>query len=217
MVLPCNEIFPILRRESSLHGHSFLFLVRPTTNIKSLSFQIHLLKMRHKIQMTVVMLQAIPSFFTGYSEKYLFIPSNTYKKYIVCNNNCVAFHNDKTCFVSNCKFHILPLGNVEELLEKLDTFCFTSQHVDCVYTLSSIDSVERLLQRVDKFLITCNEQLTLITETREWTEWTSIAKNRLLRKKFIKPLFSSFKKTKTTQTSGSVFEKRIENVKKTNF
>ena len=30
-------------------------------------------------------------------------------------------------------------------------------------------------------------------------------------------LFSSFQKTKTTQTSGSVFAERIEKVKKTNF
>ena len=45
----------------------------------------------------------------------------------------------------------------------------------------------------------------------------SIAKNRLLRKKYKKLLFSSFQKTKTTQTSGSVFAGRIEKVKKTNF
>ena len=45
----------------------------------------------------------------------------------------------------------------------------------------------------------------------------SIAKKRLLRKKFKKPLFSSFQKTKTTQTSGSVFAERIEKVQKTKF
>ena len=43
----------------------------------------------------------------------------------------------------------------------------------------------------------------------------SIAKKRLLRKKYKKDLFSSFQKTKTTQTSGSVFAERIEKVKKT--
>ena len=43
----------------------------------------------------------------------------------------------------------------------------------------------------------------------------SIAKKRLLRKKYKKHLFSSFQKTKSTQTSGSVFEERIEKVKKT--
>ena len=45
----------------------------------------------------------------------------------------------------------------------------------------------------------------------------SIAKKRLLRKKYKKHLFSSFQKTKTTQTSGSVFAERIEKVKKTKF
>ena len=45
----------------------------------------------------------------------------------------------------------------------------------------------------------------------------SIAKKRLLRKKYEKHLFSSFQKTKTTQTSGSVFAERIEKVEKTKF
>ena len=45
----------------------------------------------------------------------------------------------------------------------------------------------------------------------------SIAKKRLLRKKYKKHLFNSFQKTKTTQTSGSVFAERIEKVEKTEF
>ena len=45
----------------------------------------------------------------------------------------------------------------------------------------------------------------------------SIAKKRLLRKKFRKHLFNSFQKTKATQTSGSVFAERIEKVEKTKF
>ena len=45
----------------------------------------------------------------------------------------------------------------------------------------------------------------------------SIAKKRLLQKKYKKHLFSSFQKTKLTQTSGSVFAQRIEKVKKTKF
>ena len=69
--------------------------------------------------MAAVMSQAIPSFFAEYSENCLFISSNTYKK-DVYNDSCVAFHNDKTFFGSNCKFHIIHLGKVEELLKKLD-------------------------------------------------------------------------------------------------
>ena len=45
----------------------------------------------------------------------------------------------------------------------------------------------------------------------------SIAKKRFLRKKYKKRLLSSFEKTKSTQTSGSVFADRIEQVKKTKF
>ena len=45
----------------------------------------------------------------------------------------------------------------------------------------------------------------------------SIAKKRLLRKKYKKHLFSSFQKTKTTRTSGSVFAERVEKIKKTKF
>ena len=42
-----------------------------------------------------------------------------------------------------------------------------------------------------------------------------MAKKRLLRKKYKKLLLSSFQKTKSTQTSESVFADRIEQVKKT--
>ena len=45
----------------------------------------------------------------------------------------------------------------------------------------------------------------------------SIAKKRLLRKKYKKHLFSSFQKTKSTQTGGSVFAEIIEKFKKTKF
>ena len=45
----------------------------------------------------------------------------------------------------------------------------------------------------------------------------SIAKKRLLRKKYKKHLFSSFKKTESTQTSESVFAERIQKVTKIKF
>ena len=75
--------------------------------------------------------------------------------------------------------------------------------------------MEKVLHKVDKCLITYNEQLTLIKETREWTECRVLERKRLLRKKSKKHLFRSFQKTKTMQTSGSVFAERIEKVKKT--
>ena len=75
----------------------------------------------------------------------------------------------------------------------------------------------KLLQGVDKCLKTCNEQLTLITETREWTEMRALQK-RPAGGKGLKNVYSApFKRQKQTQTSGSVFAERTEEVEKTKF
>ena len=79
---------------------------------------------------------------------------------------------------------------------------------------SSTDSVPKLLSRVDSSLIMCRGQFISTTKTEEWTECLA-SRKRLLRKKCIKHFFSSFQKTKSTQTSGSVFADRNEQVKKT--
>ena len=85
--------------------------------------------------MAAIMLQSIASFYAKISEKSLFISATTYEKYIVCKDYCIAYHNEKNCFLPACKYHIVLLGNGQELLKKLDSFCFTYQHVDCLYTL----------------------------------------------------------------------------------
>ena len=85
--------------------------------------------------MAAIMLQTIPSFYTKISEKSLFFSAKTYEKYIVCKNYCIAHHDYKTCFIPACKYHIILIGNIEELLKKLDTFSFTYQNADCLYTL----------------------------------------------------------------------------------
>ena len=112
------------------------------------------------------MLQAIPSFFLLNIEKSVYFFIQHLQKHIVCNNYCVAFHNDKMFFMSNCKINIILLGNAGELLGKWIYFALSIYAWTVCIHFSSIDSVETLLQRVEKCLITCNEQLTLITETR---------------------------------------------------
>ena len=85
--------------------------------------------------MAAIILQTIPSFYAKFSEKSLFISAAIFEKQIVCRDYCIAHHNEKTSFLTACKYHIVLLGNLQELLKKLDTFCFTYQHVDCLYTL----------------------------------------------------------------------------------
>ena len=73
--------------------------------------------------------------FTQKIQKNLFISANTYEKNVAGKDYCIAHQDDKTCFSPACKYHIILLGNVEELLKKFYTFGFTYQHVDCLYTL----------------------------------------------------------------------------------
>ena len=80
----------------------------------------------------------VPSFCTNYSiysKISLFISANIYEKYIVSKEYCTARHDDKMCFLPNCRYHIILIGNIKELLQKLDAFFFNYQHGLLVYTL----------------------------------------------------------------------------------
>ena len=83
------------------------------------------------------MCQALPSFYSDYCQKSLFISvsSDLYEKYIVTNNFCVSTHNSY-CSLENCKFHILLIGSsFDQILQRLGNFHFTYQTIDCLYTL----------------------------------------------------------------------------------
>ena len=90
----------------------------------------------------------------------------------------------------------------------------TNMWTVCI-NFSSTASLAKLLSRVDKSLIVCRGQFISTSKTEEWIECPTSRKKRLLGKKYKKHLLSSFRKTKSTQTNGSVFADRIEHVKKT--
>ena len=185
--------------------------------IVSFFFQIHLVNFYRNFQTAAIMLQTIPSFYSKLSEKSLFISANTYEKYIVCKDYCIAHHDDKTCFLPSCNYQILLLGNIEELLKNLDTFCFTYQHVVCLYTLFKYRFIGKVIAKSGPVFDNVQRAVDFNQRNRGVDRMPSIAKKKLLRKKCRKHLFSFFQKTKTTQTGGSVFAERIEKVKKTKF
>ena len=167
--------------------------------------------------MAAIMLQTIPSFYAKISEKSLFISATTFEKYIVCKDYCISHHDDKTCFLRACKCHIILLKNVEELLKKLDTFCFTYQHVDCLYTLFKYRFSGKVIAKSGQVFDNVQRAVDFNQRNKGVDRMPSIAKKRLLRKNYKKHLFSSFQKTKSTQTVGSFFAERNEKVKKTKF
>ena len=83
----------------------------------------------------------------------------------------------------------------------------------CIH-FSSTASVAKFLSKVDNSLMICREQFVSTTKIEEWRECPA-SRERLLRKKYKKHLFTSFQKTKWRQTSESIFADRIEQVKKT--
>ena len=121
------------------------------------------------------------------------------------------------CFLPNCRYHIILIGNNKELLKKLDTFCFNYQHVDCLYTLFKYCFSGKIVLKSGKLFDNLQRSVHFNQQNRGVDKMPSITKKRLLRRKFKKHLLSSFQKTKSTQTSGSVLAEKIKQVKKTNF
>ena len=133
-------------------------------------------------KMAAVMLQVIPSFYTNYSKNRLFISANTYEKFIVSKEYCIARHDDKMCFLPNCRYHIILIGNIKELLQKLDAFCFKYQHVDCLYTLLKYRFIGRIVIKSGQVFDKLQKAVHFNQQNRGLERMPSIAKKRLLRK-----------------------------------
>ena len=109
----------------------------------------------------------------------------------------------------------MPRGNIKALLQNLDAFCFNYQHVDCLYTIFKYRFIGKNVIKSGQVFDKLQSAVHFNQQNRGVERMPSIAKKRLLRKKYKKHLLSSFQKTKLTQINGSVFADRIEQVKKT--
>ena len=157
-----------------------------------------------------------PAFTQKFQKKSFFISASTYEKFIVCKDYCIAHHDDKTCFLPSCKYHILLHGNVEELLNKLDTFCFTYQHVDCLYTLFKYRFSEKVIAKSGQVFDNVQRAVDFDHRNKGVDRMPSIAKKRLLRKKYKKHLFSSFQKTKKRRPVVQSLQKELKKLKRLN-
>ena len=166
-------------------------------------------------RMETIMLQTIPSFYAKLSEKSLFISAIFYENYIVCKDYCIAHHDHKTCSSPASKYHIILLGKIEELLLILDTFCFTYQHKDFLYTLIKYPFKGKVIANSGNVFDNVQRAISFNQRNRGVTRMPSIAEKRLLREKFKQHFMSALQKNKSTQTIDSVFAERIEKAKKT--
>ena len=168
--------------------------------------------------MAAIMLQTIASFYAKISEKSIIISANTYEKYIVCKDYCMTpNHDDNKCFLPACEYHIILLREIEELLHELDTFCFTYQHVDCLYSLFKYRFSGKIIAKNGIVFDNVQRAISFNQRNRGMDKIPSIAKKRFLRTKFKQHFMSALQQNNSTQTSRSVFAERIEKVKKTEF
>ena len=132
------------------------------------------------------MLQLISSFYTNCSKNSPFISANTYKNYIVSKKYCIARHDDKMCFQPNCRYHNILIGNIKELLQKLNAFCFNYQHVDCLSTLFKYRFNVKIVVNSVQLFDNLQRAVHFNQQNRGVDTMPSFAKKRLLRKKYKK-------------------------------
>ena len=159
--------FSVSSRDRSLIFHChviFQFLICFYKVNYYLVFQIFLFEKHINSQMAAVMLQVMPSFYANHFKKQSFyFCKHMWKKNNVCKEYSVAQHDDKLRFVNNCRYHIILIRDIDELLRKWDAFCFTHQHVDCLFTLFKY--FKQRNNCCQECLIKCKEQSSPTKET----------------------------------------------------
>ena len=146
--------------------------------------------------MATIMLRTIPSFYAKSSEKSVFLSAKTFEKYIVCKDYCISYQDDDTCSLPVCKYHIILLGEMEELLDKLDTFCFPYQHVDCLYTLFKYRFNRKIFAKSGNVFDNVQRAISFNQRNRGVDKMPSTAKRNLLRKKLKQHFMSALQKNK---------------------
>ena len=171
--------------------------------------------------MAAAMCQALPSFYSEYCQKSLFISvSSDFTKNIlrkVTNNFCVSTHNSY-CSLENCKFHVLLIdSSFDQILQRLGNFHFTYQIIDCLYTLYKYRFYSNVISSTGEVF---NQLDRAVHHNLKWKgaeKLPTVAKKRLLRKKFKRHYLCSNQKLASTQTIGSAFLERVRKVQNSKY
>ena len=134
--------------------------------------------------MAAVMLQVIASFYTNYSKNSLFLTGNTFEKYFVSIDYCIACHDDKMCFLPICSYYINLIANIKELLQKLDAFCSNYQDVDCLHKFFKNQFSGKIVVEGGQLFNNVQRAVHFSHQQRGVDGMPSIAKTRLSRKKY---------------------------------
>ena len=169
--------------------------------------------------MAAAMCQALPSFYSDYNSKSLFISvsNELYEKYIVTEDYCVSTQ-DSFCSLGSCKFHIILIGtSPSQILQRLDKYQYIYQEIDCLYTLYKHRFFSSIVTSSGEVFnqLSCGVQHNLRWKGAKKTP--SVSRKRIVRKKFKKHYLNSNQKLASTQTLGSAFLDRIRTVQSSKY
>ena len=156
------------------------------------------------------MLQAIPSFYAKNSEKILFISANTFEKKIVYTDYGIAHHDDKMCSLPASKYLVIIFGETEELIHKLDAFCFTYQHMDYLYTLFKYRFSGKILAKSANVFNNVQRAISFNQRNRGVDTMPSIPKRRFMRKSVKQHFLSVLQETKQNRPMVHCLQKQLK-------
>ena len=139
------------------------------------------------------------------------------KTFFVTQDYCVSNHSS-FCPVQNCKFHLVLIGSsLDQILQRLDKYHLTYQIVDCIYTLYKYSFYFNIISSRGEVFNQLNRAVEHNLKCRIPEKLPSVAKKRLLRKKFKRHYLSSAQKLASTQTLGSAFLERIRKLQNSKY
>ena len=209
-VVHCHVTFPYMEHLS--------FLGNRLCNSKVCRFQIHFCHFLSQNSDGSHYATINPQLLRKNFRKKSLYSATTYEKDIVCKDYCIAHHNEKTCFLPACKYHIVLLGNVQELLKKLDSFCFTYQHVDCLYTLFKYRFSGKFIAKSGQVFDNVQRAVDFNHRNKGVDRMPSIAKKETLEEKVQGNICSApFKRQKQRRPVVQCLQKELKKLKKLNL
>ena len=105
--------------------------------------------------------------------------------------------------------HISLLRDEEGLLQKMDSICFTYQHVGCLYTNFTHRLGEKIVVKIGQ-VIGLGHGVIYSNQNLGDDKMSCVSKKVLSKQKYWKQFSTSVQKTKSTLISGEVFGDRID-------
>ena len=190
MIVQYNELSSVFR-----HCQVIIIFCRSVRKNKTLCFPVSFVQKKIQPPDGCCSYKWKPVFTQFFFKKQFFFFLKTHKKKIVRKKYCIAHHDEKICFLPNCRFHIVLKGDIKVCYKNwADAFCFNCQHVDCLHTLFEYHFSGKTVIRRGQLFHNVHRAVDFNYQNRRVDRKPSMAEKILLLKKYKIQLLTSFQK-----------------------